>query len=144
MASASPKRVPISEETAELARRARIPQGARLSIHAPDGEQIAIADALQNMLLRTLRGVGEVGSVRIGPVPDELTSSEAAELLGISRPTMVKLARSGEVEFYKVGSHIRFHREDILALRSEREDRRRQAFEELRNLEAEHLHYFDI
>lgn len=143
MTAVSPKRVTISEETAQLAKRARIPQGARLTIQSPDGHHIAIDEDLQVMLLRVLQGVGEAGSVRIGPIPNELTSSEAAELLGISRPTMVKLARGGEVDFYEVGSHIRFHRDDILALRSERENRRRQAFEELRAFEADHLDGFD-
>lgn len=75
--------------------------------------------------------------VVVGTMPEELTTSVAAEQLGISRPTLMKLIRSGELPSHKVGSHHRVKRSDIEAFRRKRLERQAGAFEELRALEDE-------
>ena len=70
-------------------------------------------------------------------MPDELTSTVAADILGVSRPTLLRWTREGLIESFKVGSHTRFRRSDVLRLREQRETERREAFEKLRALDAE-------
>ncbi len=48
---------------------------------------------------------------------DTLTSSQAAELLGVSRQHVADLADRGEISAWRAGSHRRFHRQDVLAYR---------------------------
>jgi toxin-antitoxin system, antitoxin component, merR family len=45
-------------------------------------------------------------------VPHDLTTTVAAQRIGISRPTLMKAIRSGELPAHKVGSHFRIRTED--------------------------------
>jgi excisionase family DNA binding protein len=54
----------------------------------------------------------------IVPVDSELTSSEAAELLGISRPTLIKLLDAGEIGHSRPNSSRRIPLEQVLAYKA--------------------------
>lgn len=87
-------------------------------------------------LVRTvLRAVASGASITIAAMPAELTTTVAAKELGISRPTLMKMIRNGEIDSHKVGSHTRLLTEDVQALRRHRRDAQRAAFDELRELE---------
>jgi excisionase family DNA binding protein len=55
-----------------------------------------------------------------------LTSSEAARLLGVSRQHVADLADRGAIRCWRVGTHRRFHRVDVLALLSRLQDASRE------------------
>ena len=63
-----------------------------------------------------------------------LSTQEAADLLGISRPTLVKLLESNEIPFSKPGRHRRVNLEDLLAYQQRQRDHRR---DELNAMSAE-------
>ena len=99
--------------------------------------QVLIAPEVAALLGRALEALKEHGHVQIGTLPEELTSSTAAQLLGISRPTLLKKAQAGEIPSFKVGSHTRFTREDVLAFKREREERRKSTLGDILGLEEE-------
>ena len=72
-------------------------------------------------------------------MPEKLSSTSAAELLGVSRPTLMKWAKEGRINSFKVGTHTRFNRDDVLALKRSMEKNRNDAFEELRAFELENF-----
>ncbi|MDF6019750.1 excisionase family DNA-binding protein [Streptomyces sp. JH34] len=60
-----------------------------------------------------------------------LTTQEAADLLGISRATFVKILDEGGVPFSRPGRHRRVLLTDVLLYGEERRSRRRRGLDEL-------------
>lgn len=54
-------------------------------------------------------------AVSVVPLAAELTTQAAAEMLGCSRPHLVKLLEAGEMAHTKVGRHRRVRYEDVVA-----------------------------
>lgn len=106
----------------------------RLAVES-DKHQVSLPFELARILARVIEVMARGGSVTIGSVPEELTTTVAAELLGISRPTLMKMIRSDEIPSHPVGSHRRLKHGDVLAFKRARLEQQRQAFDELRALE---------
>lgn len=70
-------------------------------------------------------------------VPEILTSTEAADLIGVSRPTLMKWARAGDIASFEVRSHTRFRTADVAAWMHKRATERAAAFEELRRIDEQ-------
>lgn len=85
-------------------------------IHPPAGAITLLLDILDAMAA----GQG----VTIVPEHVELTTIEAADLLNVSRPFLVKLLDAGVIPHRKVGTHRRIRLEDVLTYK-ERDDRER-------------------
>lgn len=71
----------------------------------------------------------------IGSLPRELTTTTAAAVLSISRPTLMTLIKNGTIPAHKAGSHTRLYAEDVLTARAARRARERAAFARLRDLD---------
>lgn len=65
------------------------------------------------------------------PVKEVFTTTEAATMLGLSRPTLMKLIESGEIAHVKVGTHHRVPAEAVLEFQRARKARREKAAEAL-------------
>lgn len=110
---------------------------------APTGRPVELSNGQQipselaDLLRKVLDAVAAGRTVTISTLPEELTTSAAAEMLGVSRPTLMKLVRSAEIPAHKVGTHTRVRTADVLNFQRARLERQRHAFDELRNLEDE-------
>ena len=111
------------------------PKQLKIRIESTSGEEVVIPAGLGRLLHHVLRLAASGKAISIAQLTQELTSVEAAKMLGMSRPTLLKLAAQGEIKFHKVGSHSRFTREDIRSFQEKRRDARRSAFEDLRDFE---------
>lgn len=65
------------------------------------------------------------------PVKELFTTTEAATMLGLSRPTLMKIVESGEIDHVKVGTHHRIPAQAILDFQRARRRRREKAAEAL-------------
>lgn len=92
---------------------------------------------LTQLLAHVVETVAKGGTVTIGTMPRELTTTTAAGLLGVSRPTLMKMVKRGEIPAHKVGSHTRLLAKDVLAAKDAQFAKQSQSFEELRALEDE-------
>ncbi len=82
-------------------------------------EKIKIPLKALRLLAQILKVTGEGKPISIVPVATEMTTQAAAELLGCSRPHVVKLLENGEIAFTKVGRHRRVKFEDVVKYQKE-------------------------
>ncbi len=76
-------------------------------------------------------------AVKVVPIHAELTAQEAADMLNVSRPHLVKLLESGALPFHKAGKHRRVRFADLMAFKAERDRASSQAMEELARQDQE-------
>ncbi|AII10381.1 helix-turn-helix domain-containing protein [Rhodococcus opacus] len=102
----------------------------------------AVPPELARILATVVSVVAAGGTVTIGSVPSEVTTTTAAHILDISRPTLMKLISEGEIPAHKVGTHTRLKSSDVLAYQERLRDTQRAAFDDLRAFEdAEGMTY---
>ena len=108
-----------------------------LTVSGRESQQLG--DALNQVILHALAN-GQ--SIDVQVVPHDLTTTIAAQRIGISRPTLMKAIRSGDLPAHKVGSHFRIRTEDADAFRKgllkKTVAQKEQALKELWELEDEH------
>jgi excisionase family DNA binding protein len=106
-----------AEETSRvLSSRLRTQAPLRLRVvGAPEEETVVLPASAARMLVGILDEMGRGNTVTVLPVQAELTTQEAAEMLGISRPSLIQLLDEGRIEFRKVGTHRRVRFASLLA-----------------------------
>ena len=102
----------ISHARIEAQRVLKWADEADLSLSVSGMESEQMGDALNQVISRVLRALAQGQSIDIQPVPRDLTTTVAAQRIGISRPTLMKAIRSGELTAHKVGSHFSILPED--------------------------------
>jgi excisionase family DNA binding protein len=111
----------------------------RLLVAEPEQSR-PLPPALANVIAQVVEAMASGGTVTIGSLPDELSTTVAAKQLGISRPTLMKMIRNGEIPAHKVGSHHRLKSADVLAFKRERLAAQRRALADLNELLDEDEH----
>lgn len=89
-------------------------------------ERIKIPLRALKLLGDILKAMSEGKPISIVPIATEVTTQKAAEILGCSRPHLVKLLEEGEIEFIKVGKHRRVKFEDVIAYRQRMKDEQKR------------------
>ena len=100
-------------------------------------EKIRIPISALKLLARILKEISQGNPISIVPVATEITTQAAAELLGCSRPHIVKLLESGRIPFSMVGKHRRIRDEDLVAYKKEMKAIQKQKIQELMGLDEE-------
>lgn len=81
-------------------------------------EKIRIPIKALKLLAKILRETSQGKPISIVPVATEVTTQAAAEILGCSRPHVVKLLETGEIKFTKIGKHRRIKYEDVISYKN--------------------------
>lgn len=89
-------------------------------------EKIVISGVVLAALVGVLEATSKGKPVTIVPIDTDMTTRAAAELLGCSRPHLVKLLEEGEIPFTKVGKHRRIKFEDVVAYKKRTKERQKE------------------
>ena len=122
-----------AEETSRvLSSRLRSKTPLRLRVvGAPEDETLVIPASAVKMLVGILDEMGRGNTVTVIPVHAELTTQEAADMLSISRPSLIQLLDEGKMEFRKIGTHRRVRFESVIAYKRRLHAERLAALREL-------------
>lgn len=124
--------LPPSEPLSELADMLdRLGPEAVTTLSGPNGEQLVLPAEVFTVLHEVVEAMSNGQAVTIAPLHQRLTTQEAAELLGISRPTLVKLLEEGEIPYEQPGRHRRIKLVDVLEYRDRRSSKRREALDQM-------------
>jgi len=129
MPNASPSKSRAS--TSELRALRRMIQTRSSKLIGRTGETVAIPAPVRTLLAEIVRNMEDGKEVSVIAEHHELTTQRAANLLGVSRPFLVRLVEEGKLPFHKVGSHRRVYLSDVVAYKAKRDTERHRA---IRNL----------
>jgi excisionase family DNA binding protein len=106
--------------------------GLKLAVKNGKGsEELTLPVPAARLLIDLLNELGQGNAVALDTVQPELTTQQAADLLNVSRPYLVKLLDVGVIPSRKVNTHRRVRREDVLNYKRDIDAKRLQALEEL-------------
>lgn len=100
-------------------------------------ERIRIPLRALKLLGDILKSMSEGKPITIVPVATEVTTQKAAEILGCSRPYLVKLLEEGEINYTKVGKHRRILFEDVLKFKSKMKQQQKKHITDIMNFDEE-------
>jgi excisionase family DNA binding protein len=129
---------PPTEEEARLAAEssrliaACLGKGPTARIRVVDGNQdITVPVSALRLLVDLLAKMGQGDAITIMPHHAELTTQQAADVLNVSRPYLVKLLEQDAIKHRKVGTRRRVLFKDLVEYREQQSGKRTKALDEL-------------
>jgi len=108
----------------------------------PDGEQIPLPAEVYRVLRQVVDVMRQGKATLVAPQGLFLTTQKAADFLGVSRPTLVKLLEDGAIAFEKPNRHRRVRLQDLIDFQHRRRTERRAVLDQLTE-EAGELGLYD-
>ena len=107
---------------------------ATLRVREPETKQpveVTLTPAMSDIFLELLRHIGSGHAVTLLPIQEMLTTQQAADLLNVSRPHLIKLLEQEAIPHTFVGRHRRIMAEDIFTYKAKRDAERARALDAL-------------
>lgn len=100
-------------------------------------DKIKIPLKALRLLGNILKAMSQGKPISIVPIATEVTTQKAAEMLGCSRPHLVKLLEEGKIEYTSVGRHRRIKFEDVLKYKEQMRKAQKQHIIDIMNSDEE-------
>lgn len=143
-------RVDLSDHDAELlAQASRLmsealdrPQAHRIALveeqaDGSDSVRLEVPPATLRLLSQILALMARQQTFVLYPELSELTTKQAAEVLGVSRPFLIRVLEAGEIPYRKVGRHRRVLMKDVLFYKQATQVKRQAAMDDLVRISEE-------
>lgn len=134
------KEYPPTEEDKALARQSKqvlathAQKDQSLKLQVVDGNQqptIELPHSAVQLLMDILGTIASGQGVTISAQDAELTTSQLAQMMNVSRPYVVKLLDEGVIPHHKVGTHRRVRLQDAILYQLDIKRKRAQVLAEL-------------
>ena len=116
-----------------------------LKLRVRDSEQeqpIELPASAVDLLMHVLEAMAAGQGVTLIPESAELTTVQAADVLNVSRPFLIKLLDQKAIPHRKVGKHRRIRMEDVMAYKHAIDREREQVLDQLtREAQAHDMGY---
>ena len=103
----------------------------RLGPKGGTGEFIKLPGAAITLLQTILTEMGNGNAIALVPIRAQLTTQQAAEMLGVSRPFIVKEIKAGKLKHQMTGTHRRIQYSDLMEYRAKMRSQQDVAMDEL-------------
>ena len=112
-----------------------------LYVHQPDEEPkpITLTPLISEVMLELLRHLAKGEAVTLVPMGEMLTTQQAADILNVSRPHLIKILDNGAIDYTMTGRHRRIRADDLFAYKRGRDERRSNALSELAAIDGDSL-----
>jgi excisionase family DNA binding protein len=127
------------EQVASLLERSS-PEETRLI--GANGQQVSLPEPLLHVLHQMVSYLAHDRIVTVIPLSKDLTTQQAARLLKVSRPYLIKLLEDGVIPYTMVGTHRRIRYRDVMEHKQRMDAEQQQALEDLTRL-SEALGLYD-
>ncbi|GAB3365789.1 helix-turn-helix domain-containing protein [Modestobacter lapidis] len=109
----------------------------RLVVDDEHRESLTVPRSAIESLARILDHMAKGEGVALVPSHTELTTQQAADMLNVSRPFLIGLLDTEEIEYRRVGKHRRIKAESLLAYKRKDDLRRREVANDLTGMSQE-------
>lgn len=109
----------------------------QVAISDKDGQlhQVEVPVSALRLLVDILTELGDGNTVKLIPVHAEMTTQEAADVLNMSRPTLIKILDDGEIPYHRTGNRRKVKYSDIMVYKHDVDQKRLKALDELSELD---------
>jgi len=133
---------PITAKESERPALNQIEEVLNNGYHVPKlvgshGEEIELPQSVFHVLRNIIHHMMRGRAIFIVPENKELTTQEAADLLNVSRPYLIKLLEQEKIPFVHVGTHRRIRFSDLIQYKARRDSEREQALNEIAQISQE-------
>lgn len=118
-------------------------ENKELQISTSNGESIALPNSVTDIFRTVINVIAQGKGISLIPVAEEVTTTQGAEILNISRPYLMRLIENGEIPYHQVGTHKRINLQDLLEYKKIRDTKRKKGLQKLTELSQE-LGLYDI
>jgi len=102
-----------------------------------DGESIELPQVVSQVLYEIITILSQGGSMTIIPMDKELTTQQAADILNVSRPYLVKLLENDIIPYHKTGTHRKILMKDLIEYKHQINQKRKIKLSEMVDLSQE-------
>ncbi len=119
----------------------RVPANTVFCLSGPDTEPLELPESLYRALRDAAHILRQGVAVVISPLQRRLSTTEAGDLLGVSRQYLTRLIDKGEIPCDRTGRHRRLKLTDILDYKRRRDEARGAFLDDLTAESAEAGYY---
>lgn len=114
-------------------------EGEPITVVDEEREQqtLVLAPALSKLLRDILAHIERGEGVTFVPNSKLLTTQQAADILNVSRPFLIKLLQEKKLPFTKTGRHRRIEARDVFKFKRERDEERERQLDDIIGMDQE-------